>query len=118
MHSTVLSLCGTPDSLGLQAKARIVVDLKTWKGQGIKPKISSRLQTSGYQIMTGELTGQEPDERWILMLSGNGKYRVYLCDDPSDREMITYASRIWWHQKNNRLITLEGSEPELEGDEE
>ncbi len=118
MFSQSLLLCGTPDSLGRQAKAKIVVDLKTWKGQGIKPKVSSVLQAAGYQIMTGEVTGQEPDERWILMLSGNSKYRIFLCDDPTDREMITYASRIWWHQKNNKLISLAGDEPELEGDED
>lgn len=114
MCSVKMRAAGTPDGLGLERSTgrRIILDLKSWKSQGAKPKISSEIQTAGYKIMAKEYMGFETDERWVLKLPGDGSYRIYLCDQTDSEEIAMYCCRVWWNQKQHGIVSLAGEEDE------
>ena len=103
MHSTRLRMAGTPDSWGKAETAYTLVDLKSWASQGAKPKHSAEIQTACYAIMLREYLGlgaDEPIQRWVVKLPGDGKYRCYECDNHSDFNEATWAVQLWhkWHE--------------------
>jgi len=105
---TQLRICGKPDSWGsIRGLRSVVIDRKTWKNQGAKPKRSSELQTAEYKRMLREL-GHPMDERWVVKLPGNGRYRSYACTNPRDEEYVVYAAQVWWDLRNNGLVSLSG----------
>lgn len=113
MYDKLLRIAGKPDSFGLMRgrRKRCVVDGKTWKAQGARPKRGSELQTAGYKRMLRDL-GFQAEERWVVKLPGNGKYRAYLCENPRDEEFVAHAAQVWWDLRNHKLVALSGDQDE------
>lgn len=107
-------VAGTIDSFGkYRTGRRVLVDLKSWKSQGVRPKPSAEIQTGGYSLMVKQTTGLEVDVRVILALPGNGKYRAYEVTDHSDEFIFQCTAHSWWHRYNKGLIKR-GGESEVE----
>ena len=110
LWSKTLRTAGTCDTWDIHNGVFRLVDLKSWKNQGAKPKVSAELQTAGYVIMAREMGIIQPGqkvERYVLKLSGNGKFRVYPCTG-MDEEYVVYACKTWWKQYAHKLVTLSG----------
>jgi hypothetical protein len=113
-HETPLFLsdsnvAGTPDVWGYYPDGRaVVIDLKSWKGQGPKPTRASELQTAGYKLMLKQ-AGFNADERVVAKLPGDGKFRSYQCKNPLDEAIFRSCCFIWHDRANSKLIDgLEG----------
>jgi hypothetical protein len=113
-HETALYLldmnvAGTPDVWGTYPNGKwVLIDLKSWKGQGPKPTRASELQVAGYKLMLKQV-GFDVDERVIVKLPGDGKFRSYQCKNPMDEALFRSCCFVWHDRANNKLIDgLEG----------
>lgn len=115
LYSSRLRVGGIPDSWGKAESIWTVVDRKSWASQGAKPKHSAEVQTALYAIMIREylgLSADEPIQRWVVKLSGDGKYRCYECDNQSDYEEAAWCARLW-HKWHDAGIFKFAGDPEL-----
>jgi hypothetical protein len=115
MHLSSPMVAGTPDSWGHYGDGRkVLVDLKSWRGQGPTPKRAAVLQTAGYKLMVKEATGEDTDLRVIVALPGDGRYRAYECKDPRDEFLFQCCAHSWWDRYNNKLVSGDPAEVEVE----
>lgn len=114
VFSKKLNAAGRWDIIGVMKRLnkRALVDTKTWKSQGPKPKRGSELQTAFYKMGAEEHLGIKVDTRIVLKLSGMGFYRAYTCADPTDEYTVQAAARVWWDMHNHNLFEVEDCNPE------
>lgn len=110
---TRLRIAGTPDSYGFidngGTPINVVVDEKSWKNQGANPKRSAELQVAAYALMLQRQGNWlNPPERWVLKLPGDGRYRLYHCDNPQDLLMVPYLATVWYDLYRADCVRLEG----------
>ncbi len=114
MHLSCPLVAGTPDSFGLYGDGRrVLVDLKSWKSQGPKPKRSAELQTAAYAMMIKECTGHDVDLRVIVALPGNGKYRAFEATNTRDKFVFQCAAHTW-HDRVAAGLIKPGGDSEVE----
>jgi len=107
-------VAGTPDSWGRYRDGkRVLLDLKSWASQGIRPKRSAQLQVAGYELMVKECLGDDTDLRVILKLSGDNKYRAYPCTDQRDKFLFQCLAHVW-HDRNAYKLIEGGDREEVE----
>jgi hypothetical protein len=106
-----MNVAGTPDVWGyFRSNARrTVVDLKSWKSQGPKPKRASELQVNGgYKPMLRQ-AGFDAQDAVVVKLPGDGSFRQYPCTNPLDEAIFRSCCFVWHDRANNKLIDgLEG----------
>jgi hypothetical protein len=123
LYSEKLNLCGTLDVVGNATASKglsgsmeaasmraTIVDVKTWKNPGQKPKRSAEIQLAGYAEMWANGAGRSI-QRWIVCLSGNGRYRLFKCENPGDFSVLQGASIVWHELHAMGVYKLKG-EPE------
>lgn len=115
VYSARLNVAGTLDKWGRYRDGRkVLVDLKSWKGQGAKPKHSAEIQTAGYSLMAKESTGLNTDLRVVVALPGDGTYRSFDCTKATDAAVAQATCITWWDLCSAGLVKGSGeSEVEL-----
>ena len=112
--SRKLNAAGTLDKWGTYSDGtRVLVDLKSWKGQGATPKRASEIQTAGYALMAKESMGLDTDLRVVIALPGDGKYRSYDCTKPRDAAVFQACCIVYWDLIDAGLLKG-GGESEVE----
>ena len=91
---------------------KVVVDLKSWKGQGIRPKHPAELQTAGQAMAFRESMALDTSVRILLKLPGDGSYRQYVCNNQRDEMTLAACATIFWDRYANGYVTIKGDEPE------
>jgi hypothetical protein len=112
LWSDNLNVAGTIDRWGhLKDGSTALVELKSWVGQGAKPKPAAELQTAGYDILFGDYFGTKAvtDRRIVLALPGDGSYRAYECADPMDYVIFRALATIWWDRAKRGLVDRGGN---------
>ena len=116
MHLPSPLVAGTPDSWGHYPDGRrVLVDLKSWRSQGVQPKRAAQIQVAGYQLMVKHITGEDTDLRVIVKLPGDNKYRAYQCRDDRDIFIFQCVAHVWHDRFAYKLIeSKDRDEVELE----
>lgn len=118
-----LRIAGTPDKWGHIGSTTTLVDLKSWKSQGVKPKRSAVVQVVGYKLMIESCFQLLSERLIILKLPGNGRYRMYEVEKPALTEPVVWAAAgVWWDLHSNGLLPNENGDYDedvaaTEGDE-
>lgn len=100
-----LRIAGTPDKWGYIGGTPVLVDLKSWRSQGIRPKRSAEIQVSAYSIMLQEHMGHKSERLIVLKLAGDGKYRMYEIPRPELIIPIVWGcASVWWDLNNHGLL--------------
>ena len=104
-----IRVAGTIDTWGyIPTGNRVLVDLKSWRSQGAKPKLSAEIQVNAYAGMLGQVS-LDVAYLWVLKLPGDGKYRLY--EAKPNRYLVEAVATVWHSLYQGGLIKLR-SDPE------
>lgn len=102
----LLQIAGRPDIVGLYEDKVILIDIKT----PVEIRASAEIQTAGYRYIwnhpSNEVLGYPKiQERYILRLREDGKYRFDRCKNPTDEQLfVACYSLCSWKKQHNLLL--------------
>jgi hypothetical protein len=113
VHSGPLMVAGTIDVTGTAGSTPTILDIKTWNPAPVKPKRSAELQLAAYALMSAGFRDGPCVQRWIVCLSGDGRYRLLPCTNRVDFSIVTSIAAVWWDLHKAGLIKMHG-DPEVQ----